>query len=50
MHVSRQDGLADAHPGALAAQRALAEKLGGSYHQVLGDDIPRTLVDFAKAR
>ena len=24
VHVSRQDGLADAHPGALAAQRALA--------------------------
>ncbi|GAA4267100.1 ATP-binding protein [Frondihabitans peucedani] len=50
VHVSRQDGLADAHPGALAAQRSLAEKLGGSYHQVLGDDIPRTLVDFAKAQ
>jgi two-component system sensor histidine kinase KdpD len=49
VHVSRQDGLADTHPGALAAQRALAEKLGGSYHQVLGDDIPHTLVDFAKA-
>ncbi|BDZ47938.1 hypothetical protein GCM10025867_01790 [Frondihabitans sucicola] len=50
VHVSRQDGLADAHPGALAAQRTLAEKLGGSYHQVLGDDIPRTLVEFAKSQ
>jgi len=50
VHVSRQDGLADAHPGALAAQRALAEKLGGSYHQVLGDDIPRALVEFARAQ
>jgi two-component system sensor histidine kinase KdpD len=49
VHVSRQDGLADSHPGALTAQRALAERLGGSYHQVLGDDIPRTLVGFAKA-
>ncbi|AMM18984.1 histidine kinase [Frondihabitans sp. PAMC 28766] len=49
VHVSRQDGLADSHPGALAAQRALAEKLGGSYHQVLGDDIPRTLVEFARS-
>ncbi|MCU1529154.1 MAG: histidine kinase [Frondihabitans sp.] len=49
VHISRQDGLADSHPGALAAQRTLAEKLGGSYHQVLGDDVPHALVDFAKA-
>jgi two-component system sensor histidine kinase KdpD len=49
VHVSSQDGLSETHPGALAAQRTLAEKLGGSYHQVIGDDIPRALVDFAKA-
>lgn len=49
VHVIRQDGLAESHPGALTAQRALAEKLGGTYHQVIGDDIPRALVDFAKA-
>ncbi len=49
VHVSRQDGLAETHPGALTAQRALTEKLGGSYHQVIGDDIPHSLVDFAKA-
>jgi two-component system sensor histidine kinase KdpD len=49
VHVSRQDGLADALPGALAAQRTLTERLGGTYHQVLGDDVPRTLVDFAKS-
>lgn len=49
VHVSRQDGLADSHPGALAAQRALVEKLGGSYHQVVGDDVPRSLVAFAKS-
>ena len=48
VHVTSQDGLAEAHPGALSAQRALAEKLGGTYHQVIGDDIPRALVDFAK--
>jgi len=47
VHVSSQDGLSDAHPGALTAQRALAEKLGGTYHQVIGEDIPRALVDFA---
>ncbi|MGA1812148.1 ATP-binding protein [Frondihabitans sp. 4ASC-45] len=49
VHVSRQDGLAETHPGALASQRALAEKLGGSYHQVMGDDVPRALVEFAKS-
>jgi two-component system sensor histidine kinase KdpD len=48
VHVTSQDGLAEAHPGALSAQRVLAEKLGGTYHQVIGDDIPRALVDFAK--
>jgi len=49
VHVSSQDGLAEAYPGALSAQRALAEKLGGTYHQVVGDNIARSLVDFAKA-
>jgi len=48
-HVISQDGLASPHPGALAAQRALVEELGGSYHQVVGDDIPRALVEFARA-
>ena len=35
-------------PGALAAQRALVESLGGSFHQIVGDDIPGTLVEFAQ--
>lgn len=48
-HVISQDGLTAPHPGALAARRALVEELGGSYHQVVGDDIPRALVDFARA-
>ena len=48
MHVTSQDGLREAAPGALAAQRALVEQLGGSYHQVVGDDIPRALVEFAR--
>ena len=49
VHVTSHDGLADAHPGALSVQRALTEKRGGTYHQVIGDDIPRALVEFAKA-
>jgi two-component system sensor histidine kinase KdpD len=49
VHVTSQDGLREASPGALATQRALVEELGGSYHQVIGDDIPQALVDFARA-
>ncbi|SDQ60082.1 DUF4118 domain-containing protein [Microbacterium sp. cf332] len=49
VHVSGQDGLRTADPAALAAQRALVESLGGSYHQVVGDDIPVALVEFARS-
>ncbi|MBF4562699.1 sensor histidine kinase KdpD [Microbacterium sp. VKM Ac-2870] len=49
VHVTTQEGLRAAAPGALAAQRALVESLGGSYHQVIGEDVPRTLVDFARS-
>lgn len=49
VHVTTQDGLRNANPYALAQQRALVEKLGGTYHQVGGDDIPTALVDFARA-
>ena len=47
VHVAAQDGLRDETPGALAAQRSLVESLGGSFHQIIGDDIPETLVEFA---
>ncbi|MDN4615580.1 DUF4118 domain-containing protein [Leifsonia sp. F6_8S_P_1B] len=49
VHVTGQDGLRESTPGALAEQRALVEQLGGTYHQVVGDDIPRALVAFARA-
>ncbi len=49
VHVTTSDGLAEANPGALAAQRALVGTLGGSYHQVVGEQIPRALVDFARS-
>src|SRR5499426_1674160 len=49
VHVTRADGLTGADPAALAAQRQLVESLGGSYHQVVGDDIPQTLLTFARA-
>ncbi|WGW13394.1 DUF4118 domain-containing protein [Saxibacter everestensis] len=49
VHVTSPDGLRDGHPGELSSQRSLVEKLGGSYHQVVGSDVPRALVEFAKA-
>jgi two-component system sensor histidine kinase KdpD len=49
VHVVRSDGLTGASPALLAAQRRLAESLGGSYHQVIGDDISEALLAFARA-
>jgi two-component system, OmpR family, sensor histidine kinase KdpD len=49
VHVSSQDGLRRNAPGLLAQQRSLVESLGGTYHQVVGDDIPRSLVEFARS-
>ena len=49
VHVARSDGLSGASQGALAAQRLLVESLGGTYHQVLGDDVPQALLAFARA-
>lgn len=49
VHVTSEDGLRETAPDALAAQRALVEQLGGSYHQVVGSDIPTALVEFARA-
>ncbi|MGD8195497.1 ATP-binding protein [Herbiconiux sp. P18] len=49
VHVSAQDGLVEPHPEALAAQRALVESLGGTFHQVVGDDVPVALVEFARS-
>ncbi|MCX4758601.1 ATP-binding protein [Kitasatospora purpeofusca] len=49
VHISRSDGLAGASPGALAQQRQLVEDLGGSYHVVVGDDVPTSLLAFARA-
>ncbi|HEY2549415.1 MAG TPA: DUF4118 domain-containing protein [Streptosporangiaceae bacterium] len=49
VHVTRSDGLTGANPGALATQRRLTEALGGSYHQVVGDNVPESLLTFARA-
>ncbi len=49
VHVTKSDGLTGANPAELAAQRRLAESLGGTYHQVIGDSIPDALLTFARA-
>ncbi|MFJ3636072.1 ATP-binding protein [Streptomyces sp. NPDC090112] len=50
VHVARSDGLAaGVSQAALAGQRVLVEQLGGSYHSVVGDEVPTALVDFALA-
>ncbi len=49
VHVARSDGLTGASQASLATQRLLVESLGGSYHQVLGDDVPAALLAFARA-
>jgi two-component system sensor histidine kinase KdpD len=49
VHVTRSDGLTGADPAALAAQRRLTESLGGTYHQVVGDNVPEALLTFARA-
>ncbi|UKY55031.1 ATP-binding protein [Streptomyces inhibens] len=50
VHITRSDGLAGSSPAALAEQRQLLESLGGSYHSVVGDDVPAALLDFARAQ
>jgi two-component system, OmpR family, sensor histidine kinase KdpD len=49
VHVTRSDGLTGADPAALATQRRLAESLGGTYHQVVGENVPQSLLTFARA-
>ncbi len=48
VHVARSDGLVGANPAQLTRQRVLIESLGGTYHQVVGDEIPTALLDFAR--
>src|SRR6201996_7808645 len=49
VHVTKSDGLTGANPANLARQRHLVESLGGTYHQIVGDDISEALLTFARA-
>ena len=50
VHIARSDGLAGSSIAALDQQRLLVESLGGSYHSIIGDDIPDAVLDFARAK
>ena len=46
VHVS--DGGTDTGPAGLHSQRLLIESLGGTYHSLIGRDVPRAVLDFAR--
>ncbi|WP_093182654.1 DUF4118 domain-containing protein [Sanguibacter gelidistatuariae] len=48
VHVLATDGLPSAPASAIAADRELVEALGGSFHSVVGEDVPSAVVDFAQ--
>ncbi|MFF3793614.1 ATP-binding protein [Streptomyces sp. NPDC001981] len=48
VYIARSDGLTSASPKELTAQRTLVEDLGGTFHHVIGDDIPAALLAFAR--
>lgn len=49
VHITNEDGLRSSDPAALTTQRALVDQLGGTYHQVVGSDVPAALVAFARS-
>uniref|UniRef100_A0AAU1ZXA3 histidine kinase n=1 Tax=Streptomyces sp. NBC_00093 TaxID=2975649 RepID=A0AAU1ZXA3_9ACTN len=48
VYIARSDGLTNASPKELTVQRTLVEDLGGTFHHVVGDDVPVALLDFAR--
>ena len=48
VHVLRSDGLTGVPADAIDKYRRLAEDLGGTFHKVVGDDVPTALLDFSR--
>ncbi|MET9130771.1 sensor histidine kinase KdpD [Streptomyces antibioticus] len=48
VYIARSDGLTSASPKELAVQRTLVEDLGGTFHHVIGEDIPSALLEFSR--
>lgn len=49
LHVIRSDGTRGAAPQGLARLRQLTSDLGGSFHTVVADDVPRAVLAFARS-
>ncbi|SEK26136.1 sensor histidine kinase [Rhodococcus maanshanensis] len=49
VHVVRGDGLAGVSAPEMGKVRKLATSIGASLHSVVGDDVPSTLLEFARA-
>jgi two-component system, OmpR family, sensor histidine kinase KdpD len=49
IHVAQDDGLAAGPDRALETQRALVAAVGGSFQEIPGEDVPETLLRFARA-
>lgn len=49
LYVTRHDGLSGVAPDRLAALRAKAQDLGGSFHTIVGDDAAEAILEFARA-
>lgn len=48
VHVIPPSGLGERPTGELLRQRRLLAELGGTYHQVVGTDVPSALLEFAR--
>ncbi len=49
VHVNRDDGLTAVPGGTLETQRTLVTSVGGSFREIPGEDVPETLLRFARA-
>jgi two-component system, OmpR family, sensor histidine kinase KdpD len=49
VHVRSTDGLAGPSKQLLDEHRALLTELGGTYHEIVGDDVGKALIEFARA-
>ena len=48
LHISLGDGLAHGTPEALLRQRTLVESLGGTFHNILGEDTADAILEFSR--
>jgi len=49
VHVRSTDGLSGPSKELLDEHRALLSEVGGAYHEIVGDDVGKALIDFARA-